>query len=122
MHSIRMHSSALATAASPLRCSQCPRAAASVPLAAPAQHRILIRIPIRTRTQVHLRRIANTDEGVPSLSLVPLEEEEAAVAVAVVLVEVEAVLEAKNRIRSHIDATSAVPFVYLGSEGAERKA
>lgn len=49
-------------------------------------------------------------------------EEEAAVAVAVVQVEVEAVLEAKNRIRSHIDATSAVPFVYLGSEGAERKA
>lgn len=120
MHSIRMHSSALATAASPLRCSQCPRAAASVPLAAPARHRILIRIPIRTRTQVHLRRIANTDEGVPSLSLVPLEE--AAVAVAVVQVEVEAVLEARNRIRSHIDATSAVPFVYLGSEGAERKA
>lgn len=122
MHSIRMHSSALATAASPLRCSQCPRAAASVPLAAPARHRILIRIPIRTRTQVHLRRIANTDEGVPSLSLVPLEEEEAAVAVVQVEVEVEAVLEARNRIRSHIDATSAVPFVYLGSEGAERKA
>lgn len=115
MHSIRMHSSALATAASPLRCSQCPRAAASVPLAAPAQHRILIRIPIRTRTQVHLRLIANTDEGVPSLSLVPLEEEEAAV-------EVEAVLGARNRIRSHIDAMSAAPFVYPGSEGAERKA
>lgn len=115
-----MHSSALATAASPLRCSQCPRAAASVPLAAPAQHPILIPIPIRTRTQAHLRRIANTDEGVLSLSLVPLEEEEAAV--EAVVVEVEAVLEARNRIHSHIDAMSAAPFVYPGSEEAEPKA
>lgn len=43
-------------------------------------------------------------------------------AVVQVELEVEAVLEARNRIRSHIDATYAVPFVYLGSEGAERKA
>lgn len=37
-------------------------------------------------------------------------------------VEVEAVLGARNRIRSHIDAMSAAPFAYPGSEEAEPKA
>ncbi|XP_060663990.1 MAP kinase-activating death domain protein-like [Drosophila nasuta] len=104
-NSNRMHSSAPATAASPLRCSQCLRA--SLVPAMLQGHR--------------LRPIASTDEGVPSLSSVQAlaqqlllvrtsveEEEEVLRAVAeVAAVESEELEEAvaqraKNRIHSRI--------------------